>query len=170
MAIELPGWFAKLLNLMGIAGAAGWTNANEDTAHAVGTVYQQHATNVQPAVTDAKTHGQRATSAVQSAAGTSMTQTIDHPQGAINNLVDHHKGALVTALIAGGVVPIGLASYKIFKLVDGGVTAAQIATSAMIPGGQLAIPEELAIGRLLQTGITNTLLGLLLGGSDTKSA
>jgi hypothetical protein len=153
---------AKLLNLMGLAGGAGWTNANEDKAHAAGTVYQQHAANLQPEVTDAKTHGQRATSAVQGTAGTNMTQTVDHPQGPINNLVDHHKGALVTALIGGGAVPLLLSAYKIYKLADGGITLAQMASSALFPGGEAAWPAELAAGRssqkLLETAAANTIM------------
>ncbi|MFB9836997.1 hypothetical protein [Actinoallomurus acaciae] len=162
MAIEIPGWMAKLLNLMGLAGGAGWTNANEDKAHSAGIVYQQHATNLQPAVTDAKTHGQRATTAVQGTAGTSMTQTVDHPEGAINNLVDHHKGALVTALIAGVAVPIGLSLYKIYKLVNGGITLAEMAASALVPGGEAAWPGEVAAGRVAQNAVTNTTADFVL--------
>jgi hypothetical protein len=162
MAIELPGWMAKVLNLLGLAGGAGWTNANEDTARDVGGVYRDHAANIQPAVTDAATHGRRATGAVRGPAATSMTQVVDHPEGPVGNLADHHKGALVTALIARSVVPVGLMTYKVAKLVDGGVTAAEVATSAMTPGGQLAIPEELALGRLSQNAITNTLANKLL--------
>jgi hypothetical protein len=165
MAIQLPGWLAKLFNLMGLAGGAGWTNANEDTAHAVGTVYRSHANNVQPAVTDAKTHGQRATGAVQGNAGTLMTEAVDHPQGPVNNLIDHHKGALVTSLIAGTAVPVGLAVYKMAKLIDGGVTAAELASSAMVPGGELAWPAELGAGRLAQNAITNTAATFLMGGA-----
>jgi len=162
MAIELPGWMAKILNLMGLAGGAGWTNANEDTARQVGNVYRAHANNIQPAVTDARTHGQRATNAVQGTAGSSMTVTVDHPQGPVNNLADHPTGARVTALIGGTVVPAGLSVYKLAKLIDGGITAAQVATSLMIPGGEVAIPEELAVGRMAQTGITNSLANQLL--------
>ncbi|GAA4504765.1 hypothetical protein GCM10023191_059630 [Actinoallomurus oryzae] len=161
MAIELPDWMAKLLNLMGLAGGAGWTNANEDKAHVAGTVYQQHAANLQPAVTDAKTHGQRATTAAQGTAGTSMTQTVDHPLGALNNLVDHHKGALVTAAIGGAAVPMILRCYKIYKLADGGITLAQMLASALFPGGEAAWPEELLEGRGMQkaieTGAVNTI-------------
>jgi hypothetical protein len=165
MAIQLPGWLAKLFNLMGLAGGAGWTNANEDTAHAVGTVYRSHADNLQPAVTDAKTHSQRATGSVQGDAGTAMTEAVDHPQGPVNNLLDHHKGALVTSLIAGAVVPGGLLAYKMAKLIDGGVTAAELASSALVPGGELAWPEQLWIGRLTQNGLTNTLANLVMGGA-----
>jgi hypothetical protein len=155
----------KLLNLMGIAGGAGWTNANEDDAHKVGRLYQQHATSLQPAVTDAKTHGQRATSAVQGSAGTQMTQTVDHPQGPIKNLDDHGKGANVAAFIGGGVVPNGLSAYKIFKLVSGASTLAEMAASALVPGGEVAWPEELAVGRLSQNAATNTLATLIMGGA-----
>lgn len=167
MSIELPGWGARMFNLMGLFKGAGWSNAKEgdDGAAGAGAVYHQHANNVQPAVTDAKTHGQRATSAVQGTAGTDMTQTVDHPQGAINNLVDHHKGALVTALIAGGVVPIGLATYKIYKLTDCAITLGEMTASALFPGGEAAWPEELAVGRLAQNGITNTLANLIMGGA-----
>jgi hypothetical protein len=162
MAIELPGWCAKLLNLMGLAGGAGWTNANEDKAHAAGTVYQQHATNVQPAVTDAKTHGQRASSAVQGTAGTDMTQTVDHPQGPTNNLVDHFKGAHATAWISVAVA-MGLGLYKIYKLTDGAITVAEMASSALVPGGEIAWPEELAVGRISQNAITNTTANFIMG-------
>lgn len=167
MSIELPGWAARLFNLMGLFKGAGWSNAREgdDGAAGAGTVYRQHATNLQPAVTDAKAHGQRATSAVQGTAGTDMTQTVDHPQGAINNLVDHHKGALVTALIGGGVVSIGLLTYKIYKLTDGAITLGEMASSALVPGGEAAWPEELAVGRLAQNAITNTTANLIMGGA-----
>jgi hypothetical protein len=163
MAILLPGWMAKLFNLMGLAGGAGWTNANEDTAHAVGGVYRTHANNIQPTAMDAKTHGQRATAAVQGDAGTAMTAAVDHPQGPVSNLLDHHRGALVTSLIAGAAVPVGLGVYKMAKLIDGGVTAAELASSALVPGGELAWPEELAVGRLTQNAITNTAADFLMG-------
>ena len=163
MAIELPGWMARLFNLMGLAGGAGWTNANEDTAHAVGGVYGSHATNMQVTATDAKNHGERATGAVQGTAGANMAAAVNHPQGPVNSLLDHHKGALVTSLIAGTAVPLGLGLYKMAKLIDGGVTAAELASSAFVPGGELAWPEELAVGRLAQNAITNTAADFLMG-------
>jgi hypothetical protein len=161
MAIQLPGWLAKLFNLMGLAGGAGWTNANEDTARDVGNVYRSHAENLQPAVADAKTHGQRATGAVQGDAGTAMTEVVDHPQGPISNLIDHHKGALVTSLVALGV-SMGLEAYKVTKVIDGSVTAAELASSALVPGGELAWPAEIASGRAFQNMITNILANFLM--------
>ncbi len=163
MAIELPGWLAKLFNLMGLAGGAGWTNANEDTASSVGGVYRVHAGNTQPSTADAKVHGMRATGAVQGTAGDTMTATVEHPQGPINNLIDHNKGALTMALLTGTVVPLGLRVYKIAKLVDGAVTVGEMAASAAVPGGEIAWPEELAAGRIAQNAITNTLANTLMG-------
>jgi hypothetical protein len=67
-------------------------------------------------------------------------------------------------LIAGAAVPLGLRVYKMAKLIDGGVTAAELASSALVPGGELAWPAELAAGRLAQNAITNTAANFLMGG------
>jgi hypothetical protein len=170
MAIELPDWFAKLNNLMAPFGGPPWTNANEDTAHAAGVIYQQHATNAQPAVTDAKTHGQRAASAVRGTAGTQMAHTVDHPQGAIKNLVDHLKGALVTALIGGGVVSLLLGVYKIYKLTDGGITLGQMLASALFPGGEAAWGAELAEGAAVQKTLQTVTKNTIANGAMTAAA
>ena len=163
MAIEIPGWLAKLFNLMGLAGAAGWTNANEDTASSVGSVYRAHAGNAQPSTVDAKVHSTQAIGAVQGTAGHAMTSAVQHPQGPVSNLIDHHKGALTMAFLTGSVVPLGLLAYKIAKLTDGAVTVGEMAASAAVPGGEIAWPEELAAGRIVQNAITNTLANTLMG-------
>lgn len=163
MAIEIPGWLAKLFNLMGLAGGAGWTNANEDTSKSVSNVYLAHATNTQPSTVDAKLHGTRATGAVRGAAGDAMTTVVEHPQGPINNLIDHNKGALTMAFLTGAVVPLGLTVYKIAKLVDGAVTVGEMAASAAVPGGAIAWPEQLAVGRIVQELIMNLLAKMLTG-------
>jgi hypothetical protein len=165
MAIELPGWLAKLFNLMGLAGGAGWTNANEDTAAGVGDIHRSHAANMAPATADAQLHGQRATAAVQGTAGDAMTTAVNHPQGPISNLIDHNRGALTIGFITGTVTPLMLRAYKLTKLVDGAVTVGELATSAMVPGGEIAWPEELAAGRVAQTAITNAATSVLMGGS-----
>ena len=89
------------------------------------------------------------------------------------------QAAAAAALAMGFALPAAAQQWKPSKPINlivpwaaGGstdqitrVTAAELASSAMVPGGELAWPAELGAGRLAQNAITNTAATFLMGGA-----
>ncbi|WP_141958449.1 hypothetical protein [Actinoallomurus bryophytorum] len=154
---------------MGLAGGVGFPGTNEDGASAEADRNYSYGDQLQPMVADFKGHAASAVAAVDGNVSTAMAQQLNQPEGPLDNLDDHHKGARVGAVILKGPVAIGVPALKITKIVDAAVTLTELAISAMTPGGQLAIPEVIASGRFVQNGATNAALNFFMGGSGGGS-
>jgi hypothetical protein len=163
MVIELPGFLARLYNIMG----GNWTNSNEGIATRVSGESRQYAAGFQQPVGDAAEYRQRLGTAVEGEAGDAMNSVMSHPQGAIANLTDHYRGILVAAMLF-VVASMMIRAVKEYKIINGARTVAAIgadlATATLDPAAEVNLAEILRLGELGDKAATNYGMQLMFGG------